>query len=94
MAKQLAFNQSSGQRAAVDFDHHAVFSFGQIVEGARDQLLARAGFAEQQDGRISCRDHFDVSEHFLHRLGSADHLAETQLAAQFFLETRRGKFGV
>ena len=49
VAEQLALQQALGQGAAVDADIRAGRPRAEVVDGPRDQLLARAGLADDQD---------------------------------------------
>ena len=59
MAEQFALDQVLGQRAAIDGHKGHVGPGALIVDGAGDQLLAGAGFAEDQHGRIGRGDFGD-----------------------------------
>ena len=48
-----------------------------LVDGARDQFLAGAGLAEDQDGAVGRRHRLDDLEHLLHRGTPAHQLRET-----------------
>ena len=52
MTEELAFKQAGWNGGAVQFDERAVATRTQVVDGARDQFLARAGFAVNEDRRI------------------------------------------
>ena len=54
VAEELAFEQAFAQRAAVDADERAVAALAEVVDGVGDELLAGAGFAEEQstDARL------------------------------------------
>ena len=60
----------------------------QIVDGARDQLLAGAGFAADQDGRIGGRDGFHLLQQRLERGAFADDLLEVVLGADFVFKIK------
>ena len=49
------------------------------VNGARDQFLSGAGFAEDQHGRIGRRDHFNLTENPLQSRTAADDFLEVVL---------------
>ena len=55
VAEQLALDQRRRQRGAVDDDERPVAPAALAVERAREQLLARARLAEEQDGRVGRR---------------------------------------
>ena len=56
------------------------------MKGARDQFLAGAGFALNQDGGIGGRGGLDLLQHVAQRGAGADDFAEAVLAADFFFE--------
>ncbi|MCG3159192.1 MAG: hypothetical protein JMDDDDMK_00178 [Acidobacteria bacterium] len=58
------------------------------MNGARDQLFARAGFAANQHGGIGRRDGFDLFEDTLQRRASADDLLEVQDGLDFLFEVK------
>jgi glutaredoxin len=57
-----------------------------LVDRTRDELLARAGFAEQQHRGVGARHERDVAEDLPHRPARADNLAELPLDAQLLAE--------
>ena len=59
VAEQLAFEQVVGNGGAIDGDEALAAPRRQVVHGAREELLARAALAEQQDGGARARDFFD-----------------------------------
>ena len=67
VAEQLGFEQGLGGRAEVDRDHRVGASPRQSVDFARDDLLAGAVFAEDQDIGIGRRGAVDERPHALHR---------------------------
>ncbi len=56
MTEQLTLQQACRNRRAIYFDERAFASITQVVDRARDQLFARAGFAVDQNGRVGSRD--------------------------------------
>ena len=66
MAEQLAFDERLGQGAAVDRDERLVGPRALVVNGAGDQFLAGAGFAEDQHGRVRRRDFGDQRANAFH----------------------------
>ena len=62
MTEELAFDQAGGQRRAVDADERTVATRAALVDGAREEFLAGAGFAEQKHGAIGIGDGFDPCE--------------------------------
>src|SRR2546422_8036371 len=51
VAEQLGLEQAWGKRRAVDLHEPPYRMRARVVDGAGDQVLARAAFAEQQHGR-------------------------------------------
>ncbi len=56
VAEQLGFEQAGGDCGAIDFDEGAIAARAEIMDGARDEFLARAGFAANQHGGIGGSD--------------------------------------
>jgi hypothetical protein len=56
------------------------------VHCAREQFLARAGFAEEQHGRVGRGDRSDLVQDLLQRFALADDLLELLAATDFFLQ--------
>ena len=67
VAEQLRFEQVLLQRGAVHLDEVARGAVRVVVDGAGDQLLAGAGFAADEHGRVALGDLADDGEHFLER---------------------------
>ena len=55
VAEQLGFEQTFGDRGGVDGDQRAILARAQPVDGARQDLLARAALALDQDGQVGRR---------------------------------------
>ncbi len=55
MAEELVFHQLRGDGAAVDGDERLLRPRAEVVEGARHQLLARAGLSRDEDARVAPR---------------------------------------
>ena len=72
VAEQLAFEQALGQGAAVDADIRAGVARAEVVDGARDQLLARPGLADDQDAGARRGDLMGDPVHLRHRRAGAD----------------------
>ena len=60
-AEQLGLEQRFDKRGAIDGDERAVAAPAQFVDLARDQLLADAAFAFEQDREVGDRDALDRS---------------------------------
>ena len=56
VAEELRFEQRVGERRAVDGDKWEFGFRTQIMQGARDELLARSGFSDDEDGRAGFGD--------------------------------------
>ena len=82
VTEQLAFEQRFGNRGAVDRDVGRVAARAQPVDRLRDQLLARAGLAADQHGRVGRRRLLDDVVDLPHLGAVADHRAEGALLAQ------------
>ncbi len=76
VAEQLALEQRLGQRGAVDLDERAVRAPAQAVDRARDQLLARAGLARDEHGRVGRRNALDQLQNRNERTAAADDFLE------------------
>ncbi len=67
VAEQLADDDAGGERGAVDGDEQPLPARAELVDRPRDQLLARAGLAEDQHGAAGRGDLPDRRTHRLHR---------------------------
>jgi hypothetical protein len=63
VAKQLGVDQLRGNRAAIDPPEWSAAIHRVFVNRARDDLLAGAGFAEQQDRGGAARDDVGAGHH-------------------------------
>ena len=63
MTEQLAFDQTGGNRRAVQFDERSVAPGAHVVDRLRHQLLSGAGFSLDQNRRVSGRDNTDLLYH-------------------------------
>ena len=86
MAEELALEQFARDRRAIDPDQRPVAAAARLVDGARDQFLAGAGFACDHDGRRGRRHQLDLAQRLLDRLALADDAARIGLDADFFLQ--------
>ena len=66
VAEELALDQVFGQGAAVDRDEGPIGAAALVVEAARDQLLARAGLAQDHDRGVGGGDGIDQPADLLH----------------------------
>src|SRR5256885_15304182 len=55
MTEQLALEQWGGEGGTVDFDERCRGARAAVMQGAREQLLAGAGFAGDQDRGVAVR---------------------------------------
>ena len=67
MAKELAFQQTGGNRGAIEFDEGPFPSAAEIVERARDQFLSTSCLAENQHRGISGRHRLHLVQHLVQR---------------------------
>jgi hypothetical protein len=88
VAEKLGFEQAGGNGGAIDFDEGAFTARAEIVDGAGDELLAGAGFAEDENGGRCRRDELDLGESALERSTVTDDLFKIEFAADFFLEIK------
>ena len=86
VAEQLGFDQRIRQRAAADLHERLLGPRRVVVDRAGDQLLAGAGLAAQQHGRVGPRDLRDLLVDALHRAAVADDAGEVVALAQLLLE--------
>src|SRR6185369_13039359 len=82
----FAFQKSGGNSRAVYFHERSLTTVAEIVNGARDQLLASARFTVDQDSRVSGCDCLDVLQHTLQHRARSDDLLEVVLRANLFFE--------
>ena len=68
MAEQLGLDQLRGHRRAVQRNERSVAARAALVQGARDQLLARAGFAQNADARFARGHALHLRHHAPHGL--------------------------
>ena len=88
MAENFALHQRFGNRRAIDGDEGTVGARRKLMDGARQNFLARAGFAGDQHGGGGGRDLLDDAHHVLHGLGAAHQIADAPGFAQ--LARQRG----
>src|SRR5579864_752527 len=86
VAEHFALKQSGGDGGAVQFDERPVATAAELMNGARHQLLAGAGFTLDQNRGIGRRGGPDLFEHLAQRGAVADDFVEPELAADFFLQ--------
>ena len=74
--EELALEERLGERGAVDRHERPLAAQAVAVDGARDELLARAALARDQDGARARRDAGDGLVDLDHGRRAADHAAE------------------
>ena len=72
VAEQLVLEQALRDGGAVDHHERALVALRQVVDGARDQLLAGAALAVDRDGDVGRRHHGDALVEVLDPRGAAD----------------------
>ena len=77
VAKQFVFDQRLGQRRAVDLDEGPRPPGAVVVDGAGEELLARAALAGDEDRGVGPPGFFDDGVGRAHGLALADDLVET-----------------
>ena len=63
VAEELGIDQLRGDRAAVHAPERTAAEGRVLVDGAGDDLLARAGLAEEEHRRAAARDHAGAGHH-------------------------------
>src|SRR5262249_8902697 len=76
VAEQLRGDQGWRERRTVHADEGTSRPLGSLVDGARDELLARPGFTRDEDGGVGGSHLGNPREDDLQRLGRADNLLE------------------
>ncbi len=76
VAEQLALDQLARERRAIHRDERLARARTSKMNRARDQLLAGARFAANQNRHVGRRDLVDRLEHAHHRARSPDHVLE------------------
>jgi hypothetical protein len=76
MAEKLALEKFRRDRPAVDTDERLLAPRAALVNGRGDELLASAGFSQDQHGGIGRRDHLDLFEDAAQGGTAADDLAK------------------
>src|SRR5712664_1071736 len=74
VAEELGSNQRCGDCGAIHTNKCPFPAVGSLVDGARNQLLSRAGFAQNQDGGIRMCHLAGLAQHFTQLLGGADYV--------------------
>ena len=79
VAEQLRLEQRLGNRRAVDLDERHVALRAAVVDGARDQLLARAGLAGDEDGALGLGHQLGAPDDLLHGPAAPDDAVVVEL---------------
>src|SRR3989441_11889908 len=85
-SEQLRFKQPRRNGGAIDLHESALAAGAQAVDGASDEVLARAGLAEDEHGGAGGGDKVHLREGALERGTLTDDFLEIELAAEFFFE--------
>src|SRR5262249_49497451 len=96
VSEELTLEKSGRYRGAVDLDEGALTTAASVMDGARDQLLAGSGLAEDENRRIRRSHDLDLLENVGKRTTLADDVAERMLGMNFALqvESLLGQFFV
>lgn len=71
MPEQFRFHEVLGNGAAVDVDERLIVAQAQCMDAACDELLARAGRPDDEQGVIGGRDAIDHADQLAKRRGFA-----------------------
>src|SRR5580700_1557841 len=88
MPEHLAFEQSGWNGGAIQFHEGSGFTAAEIVNGTRNQLLARARFTINQYRGICRSDNSDLIQHPAQAFAAADDLLELARTAQLVFEVQ------
>ncbi len=72
VAEKLALDQVARDRRHVDRDERPALALAVVMQGARDQLLARAGLARDHHGQVRLHQSREHAKDVLHRGRTAD----------------------
>src|SRR5690348_14527875 len=81
VAEHLALEKACRDGGAVEFDEGGLAARAEIVDGARQQFLAGAGFAVNQNRGVGGGDGFDLFEYGLQRGSLSDDFLEAMVGA-------------
>jgi hypothetical protein len=90
VAEQLAFQQRLRDRSAVHRQERALGPLAVLVHGARDQFLAGAALADQQDVGVAGGDAADELADLLHRGAAADDAVGAPILDRFGIQPYLG----
>ena len=82
VAEQFGFDQFGGNGRAIQRDKGAGAARAFLVNGARDEFLARAGFALDRDARFACGHALHLRQQPLHHRPGPDDFVLPQPAPQ------------
>ena len=86
MSEQLGLDQLARKSGAVDLDERALLPLAVLVNGAGDELFARAVLAVNQHARVGRRDRFDQMEELAHLVAARDDVRKARVIAKLFLQ--------
>src|SRR5262245_58457206 len=89
MAKQFRLGQPLGNRRRIEGDEMLIVPRAVVMDRPRNELLAGAGLALDQDRAVHRRNKFERREHVSHRSAAADDIVEPESFLQL-----RAKLGV
>src|SRR5262249_37738821 len=84
VAEELAFDELARQRRAIELLERTFGARRQLMNRARDELLARSALAGDEHGRSRLCGARDLFDELLHRRALAHELAGAGLRAQLF----------
>ena len=83
MPEKLRLDQLGGDRGAIERDERSFAPSALLMNGPRDQLLARPGFAQNAHPRFACRHPPNLPHQVLHRFAAANQFVLAQAVPQF-----------
>ena len=87
MTEKFTLQQTAGNGSAVEFDQRSLPPAAAIVNGACNELFARACLSHQQHVRISCSHRFDQLQHLPQSCTLTDDFFKLALTADLFFQT-------
>ncbi len=86
MAEQLALQEPGGDGRAVELDKGPLPAGAEVVQGPRDEFLARARLAKNEDGGVGGSDGLDLLQDVAEGGALPDDLPEVVLGADLLLQ--------